>query len=83
VQSQNVPLTNSTFFRWRIPTGVSVDTVVRELAGGNVKAAQRNNIFKLQQGTTPAAAKSEGDPLQYALGKMRLPERMRSRSARM
>jgi len=75
VQSQNVPLTNSTFFRWRIPDGRSVDTVVRELvAGGNVKAAQRNNIFKLQQGATPAAAKSEGDPLQYALAKMRLPE---------
>jgi subtilisin family serine protease len=75
VQSQNVPLTNSTFFRWRISDGRSVDTVVRELvAGGNVKAAQRNNIFKLQQGAAPAAAKSEGDPLQYALGKLRLPE---------
>lgn len=75
VQSQNVPLTNSTFFRWRITDGRSVDTVVRELvAGGNVKAAQRNNIFKLQQGATPAAAKPEGDPLQYALAKMRLPE---------
>ncbi len=75
VQSQNMPLTNSTFFRWRITDGRSVDAVVRELvAGGNVKAAQRNNIFKLQQGATPAAAKSEGDPLQYALAKMRLPE---------
>lgn len=75
VQSQNFPLTNSTFFRWRITDSRSVDTVVRELvAGGNVKAAQRNNIFKLQQSTTAAAAKSEGDPLQYALAKMRLPE---------
>jgi len=72
VQSQNFPLTNSTFFRWRISDGRSVDTVVRELvAGGNVKAAQRNNIFRLQQNT---AAKSEGDPAQYALAKMRLPE---------
>lgn len=75
VQSQNFPLTGSTFFRWRITDGRSVDAVVRELvAGGNVKAAQRNNIFKLQQGATPAAVKSEGDPLQYALSKMRLPE---------
>lgn len=74
VQSQNFPLTDSTFFRWRITDARSVDTVVRELvAGGNVKAAQRNNIFKLQQSATPAA-KSEGDPLQYALAKMRLPE---------
>jgi subtilisin family serine protease len=72
VQSQNFPLTNSTFFRWRISDGRSVDTVVRELvASGNVKAAQRNNIFRLQQNT---AAKSEGDPAQYALAKMRLPE---------
>ena len=75
VQSQNFPLTNSTFFRWRITDGRSVDTVVRELTvGGNVKAAQRNNIFKLQQNAAAAAAKPEGDPVQYALGKMRLPE---------
>jgi subtilisin family serine protease len=73
VQSQNFPLTNSTFFRWRIDDARSVDAVVRELvAGGSVKAAQRNNIFRLQQGAS--AAKSEGDPLQYALAKMRLPE---------
>ena len=72
LQSQNFPLTNSTFFRWRISDSRSVDTVVRELvAGGNVKAAQRNNIFRLQQN---AAVKPEGDPAQYALAKMRLPE---------
>ena len=72
LQSQNFPLTNSTFFRWRISDSRSVDTVVRELvAAGNVKSAQRNNIFRLQQN---AAAKSEGDPAQYALAKMRLPE---------
>lgn len=75
VQSQSFPLTNSTFFRWRITDGRSVDAVVRELtAGGNVKAAQRNNIFKLQQNAAAAAAKPEGDPVQYALAKMRLPE---------
>lgn len=72
VQSQNFPLTNSTFFRWRISDNRSVDAVVRELvAGGNVRTAQRNNIFRLQQA---AVAKSEGDPAQYALTKMRLPE---------
>ena len=72
VQSQNFPLTNSTFFRWRISDNRSVDAVVRELvADGNVRAAQRNNIFRLQQ---DSAAKSEGDPAQYALAKMRLPE---------
>ncbi len=72
LQSENFPLTNSTFFRWRISDGRSVDAVVRELvAAGNVRSAQRNNIFRLQQA---AAAKSEGDPAQYALAKMRLPE---------
>jgi len=76
LQSQAFPLTNSTFVRWRINDGRSVDAVVRELsAGGNVKSAQRNNIFRLQQSAAaPAAAKAEGDPVQYALGKLRLPE---------
>lgn len=72
LQSQNFPLTNSTFFRWRISDSRSVDAVVRELvAAGNVKSAQRNNIFRLQQAI---ATKSEGDPAQYALAKMRLLE---------
>lgn len=70
LQSQSFALTNSTFFRWRIPDGRSVDAVVRELnAAGQVKSAQRNNIFRLQQ-----AAQAEGDPAQYALGRLRLPE---------
>lgn len=73
-QSQNFPLTGSTFFRWRISDGRSVDEVVNQLiASGDVKSAQRNNIFKLQQ-ASPAAqpAKAEGDPAQYALAKMHL-----------
>lgn len=76
LQSQAFPLTNSTFFRWRINDGRSVDAVVRGLsAGGNIKSAQRNNIFRLQQASAaPAAAKVQGDPVQYALAKLRLPE---------
>ncbi|MES2751668.1 MAG: S8 family serine peptidase [Pseudomonadota bacterium] len=75
VQSQNFALTDSTFFRWRIPDGRPVDAVVRELvAAGNVKSAQRNNIFKLQQDVAAAPNKAQSDPLQYALAKMRLPE---------
>jgi subtilisin family serine protease len=70
VQAQSVPLTNSTFLRWRIPDNRPVDAVVRELvAASEVKSAQRNNIFRLQQ-----AAKTEGDPAQYALARMRLPQ---------
>jgi subtilisin family serine protease len=76
LQSQAFPLTNSTFFRWRINDGRSVDAVVRELsASANVKSAQRNNIFRLQQAAeVPAAAQAKGDPVQYALAKLRLPE---------
>lgn len=76
LQSQAFPLTNSTFFRWRINDGRSVDAVVREIsAGANVKSAQRNNIFRLQQASAaPPAAKTQGDPVQYALAKLRLPE---------
>ncbi len=75
-QSQNFPLTNSTYFRWSIPDGRSVDDVVKELLdSGDVKSAQRNNIFKLQQGATAQAVlKSEGDPAQYGLAKLRLPQ---------
>ncbi|MBN9582350.1 MAG: S8 family serine peptidase [Afipia sp.] len=76
VQSQSVPLTNSTFFRWRIPDNRPVDSVVRGLvAAGDVKSAQRNNIFRLQQVAAPqAAGKTEGDPAQYALARMHLRE---------
>ena len=61
LQSQAFPLTNSTFVRWRINDGRSVDAVVRELsAGGNVKSAQRNNIFRLQQTAAAPAAGARG-----------------------
>ena len=74
-QSQNFPLTNSTYFRWRISDGRSVDDVVRELLdSGDVKSAQRNNIFKLQQDAAGSPVKAEGDPAQYGLAKLRLPQ---------
>ncbi len=76
-QSQNFPLTGSTYFRWKIPDDRSVDDVVRELiASGDVKSAQRNNVFKLQQDTAASgdAVKPEGDPAQYGLAKLRLPQ---------
>lgn len=76
-QSQSFPLTGSTYFRWKISDGRSVDDVVHELlASGDVKSAQRNNVFKLQQGSVVQgdAVKPEGDPAQYGLAKLRLPE---------
>ncbi len=77
VQSQNFPLTGSTYFRWRISDDRSVDDVVQELiSSGDVKTAQRNNIYILQQNASvpSVAVKVEGDPAQYALGKLHLPE---------
>lgn len=70
VETQRFPLLNSTFFRWRIPDGRSVDTVVRELAADrSIRSAQRNSIFRLQQA---AAAAEKGAPEQYALEKLQL-----------
>jgi len=69
VQSQHIALLNTTFYRWRIPDGRSVDTVVKQLsADRGIASVQRNSIFRLQD---EQAAKS---PFQYALAKLRLPE---------
>lgn len=72
VQSQNFPLVGSTMYRWRIPDNRSVNAVVRELVADNIiKSAQPNFRFRLQQ---QVIAPTEGDPAQYALAKLRLPE---------
>ncbi|MBN9603484.1 MAG: S8 family serine peptidase [Afipia felis] len=69
VQSQHIALLDTTFYRWRIPDGRSVDTVVKQLsADGGIKSVQRNSIFRLQDDQSGKA------PFQYALGKLRLPE---------
>ena len=65
-------LTGTTFFRWRIPDRRSVATVVRQLeTDGLVASAQPNYRFTLQE---TAAVKVEGDPAQYELAKLHLPE---------
>jgi subtilisin family serine protease len=69
VQSQHITLLDTTFYRWRIPDGRSVDTVVKQLsADGGIKSAQHNSIFRLQDD------QSGKTPFQYALAKLRLPE---------
>lgn len=71
LQSQALPLVGGTLFRWRVPDSRSVENVVRELvADGSVRSAQPNYRFILQQ----ALAASEGDPAQYALASLRLPQ---------
>ncbi len=71
--SQTFQLSGTTMYRWRIPDRRSVVTVVRALeADAVVASAQPNYLYTLQQSEPPAA--SEGDPAQYELGKLRLPQ---------
>src|SRR5262249_14938138 len=71
IESETFQLTNSTLYRWRIPDRRSVAAVVRALEGDRlVASAQPNYLFTLQQ----SEAKAEGDPAQYELAKLHLPE---------
>lgn len=70
IESQTSQLSGTTLYRWRIPDRRSVATVVRALEADNVVAsAQPNYQYTLQQ-ATPSA----GDPAQYELAKLRLPQ---------
>jgi subtilisin family serine protease len=68
-----------TMFRWKIPDGRSVPSVIRLLqVERNVLAVQPNYLYQLQD---QLAARDlavdpviEGDPGQYALAKLRLPQ---------
>jgi hypothetical protein len=72
VASQNFPLLDATIGLFRIIDRRPVDTVRRELAAdGSVRSVQSNFRYLLQE---QKAALSEGDPAQYALAKLRLPE---------
>jgi hypothetical protein len=72
IGSQNSPLLGATFGLFRITDGRSVDPVRRELAAdASVRFVQLNFRYLLQDQTT---APLEGDPAQYALAKLRLPQ---------
>jgi subtilisin family serine protease len=72
VASQNFPLIDATIGLFRITVRRPLDTVSRELAADvSVRAVQPNFRYLLQG---QQAALSEGDPAQYALAKLRLPE---------
>jgi len=76
VESQYFASTNSTIFYWKIPDGRSVPAVIRQLeASRAVKFVSPSYIHVLSQSEMAAAPanKPEGDPAQYALGKLRLP----------
>jgi subtilisin family serine protease len=71
LESQSFDLTGTTMFRWSIPDGRPVREVIRQLAGDrSVRTVQPNYQYQLQE----AAPRPYGDPAQYALGKLRLPE---------
>jgi subtilisin family serine protease len=80
LQSQYLVSTNSTVFRWVIPgSSRSVSAVIGQLEANGIKSSP-NYFFALAQAETAAAStasapadKVEGDPAQYALGKLRLP----------
>jgi hypothetical protein len=72
VQSQNFPLIGATIGLFRITDRRSVDIVSRELsAEASIRSVQPNYRYLLQQ---QKSALKEGDPSQYALAKLRLPE---------
>lgn len=72
LESFDLPLVGATLVRWRIPDSRSVAAVVRELvADSAIRSAQPNYRFSLQ-GDEPRPG--EGDPAQYALAKLHLPE---------
>ncbi|UWU95230.1 S8 family serine peptidase [Bradyrhizobium sp. CB1015] len=71
--SENFPLIGATFGLFRITDGRPYETVRREFAAdGSVRSLQPNFRYVLQDQKSPATA--EGDPAQYALAKLRLPQ---------
>jgi hypothetical protein len=75
LQTVNFQLGGTTLVRWRITDRRSVPVVVRALeTDASVLSAQPNYRFALQDGTAKTAAPSEGDPAQYILDKMHLPQ---------
>ncbi|CCD98592.1 S8 family serine peptidase [Bradyrhizobium sp. STM 3809] len=71
ISSQSFALIGATIGRFRITERRSFDAVSRAFsADPSVRSVQPNYRYALQQGAVP----TEGDPAQYALVKLRLPE---------
>jgi subtilisin family serine protease len=72
VGSQNIPLIGGTIGLFRVTDRRTVETVSRELAtDAGVRSVQPNFRYVLQD---QKAALTEGDPAQYAIAKLRLPQ---------
>jgi hypothetical protein len=75
LQSVTFQLGGTTLVRWKIADRRSVPAVVRALeTDSTVLSAQPNYLFSLQDETATRAAPSEGDPGQYMLDKLHLPQ---------
>jgi subtilisin family serine protease len=73
VSSENFPLIGATFGLFRITDGRPSATVRREFAAdGSVRSVQPNFRYLLQD--QKSSVPTEGDPAQYALAKLRLPQ---------
>jgi Subtilase family len=71
VESQNFPLIGATIGLFRITNGRPLDAVRRDFAAdGSVRSVQLNWRYRLQDTKPP----TEGDPAQYAVGKLKLPQ---------
>jgi len=72
LEAQTFRLSGATLVRWRIPDRRSVGSVVRALQAERVvTSAQPNYLFTLQDESKVVA---EGDPAQYELAKLHLPQ---------
>jgi hypothetical protein len=75
LQSVSFQLGGTTLVRWRITDRRSVPVVVGALqTDATVLSAQPNYLFALQDETLTPPSQSEGDPAQYMLDKMHLPQ---------
>ena len=76
VDVHRLPLVGRSIHRWRIDDGASVPAVIRSLSGdARIVGAQPNYLFA-QKGLDEdeRAAKSAGDPSQYVVAKLHLPD---------
>lgn len=73
LETQRIGLTGTTFYRWRITDRRSVSDVIRALEA-EASVAQPNYRFVMQEQTTLRGQAIAGDPAQYALAKLDLPQ---------
>lgn len=72
IESRNFPLIGATIGLFRITDRRSLETVSRKLATeAGIRSVQPNFRYLLQDQKAP---QTEGDPAQYAIAKLRLPE---------